>query len=248
MHKTIIIDDEIQVARDLEGMIKLFCPYLEVVGTAHTADEGKELINLSHPEIVFLDIQLDSTTGFELLSELGHHNFQLIFVTAYQDYALEAFKFSAIDYLLKPVDSDELMIAVDKALEKANQSQLASQVSALLSNLGQEFKPKKIVLTDLEGVHVIDVPEILWCHANGSYTEFQLANGDKKMVSKHLKTYENMLHKHNFYRIHRSYLINANAIIKIDRAQGVVQMKNNLQLPVSIAPDMLKVILDYLQD
>ncbi|MEQ9405747.1 MAG: LytTR family DNA-binding domain-containing protein [Cyclobacteriaceae bacterium] len=247
MHKAVIIDDEKQVIKDLKGMLQMYCPKLEVAGTASTSKEAAELIQKLQPEIVFLDVQIDEKTGLQLLQEIGTNNFQVIFVTAHQHYAIDAFKFSAVDYLLKPVDPEELINAVDKALEAAGQKALRTQLNALVHNLGQEFKTKKIVLTDLEGVHVIDVPDILWCHANGSYTEFHLATGKKMVISKHLKTYENLLEKYGFYRIHRSYLINGNAIVKVDRSQGMVVMKNDHNLPVSIPVDMLKLILDRLQ-
>lgn len=247
MHSAIIIDDEQQVIKDLSGMLKMFCPKLSLDGTANTVEDGKALIDLKKPSIVFLDIQLGQKTGLDLLREIDTFDFQVIFVTAHQHYAVEAFKFSAVDYLLKPVDEEELVNAVDKAIELLHQLGLKSQIEALVHNLSQEFKPKKIVLTDMEGVHIIDVPDILWCHANGSYTEFQLENGVKMVVSKHLKTYERMLEKHGFHRIHRSYLVNGAAIVKVDRQQGMVVMRNDLKLPVSIAPDMLKTILDQLQ-
>lgn len=248
MNTAIIIDDEAQVIKDLTGMLNMHCPNIELVGHATESEAGKLLISTKNPSIVFLDIQLGKKTGLELLRELGRVDFQVIFVTAYHQYALDAFKFSAIDYLLKPVDADELISAVNKALEMVSQKTLKTQINALVHNLGKDIKPKKIVLTDLEGVHIIDVPDILWCHANGSYTEFQLASGEKMVVSKHLKTYEQLLEKYGFYRVHRSYLLNGNAIVKVDRAQGIVLMRSNHELPVSIPPDILKEILDRLQN
>lgn len=247
MLRAVIVDDEKQVIKDLTGMLEMFCEKLEVVGTASTSSEAKTIIQEKKPDVVFLDIQIDEKTGLELLGEIGAVDFQVIFVTAHQHYAIDAFKFSAIDYLLKPVDPEELVNAVDKALEVSSQKTITSQINALVHNLGQEFKPKKIVLTDLEGVHIIDVPDILWCHANGSYTEFQLESGQKMVVSKHLKTYEKLLEKYGFYRVHRSYLLNGNSIVKVDRSQGMVVMKNDQKLPVSIPSEMLKLILDRLQ-
>lgn len=247
MNTAIIIDDEVQVVKDLTGMLNLYCPKIEVLGSANNHDEAKVLLISEKPDIVFLDIRLGKKTGLELLKELGKFEFQVIFVTAHENYAIDAFRFSAIDYLLKPVDSEELINAVDKAIDMISQKVLKTQLNALMYNLTQEFKTKKIVLTDLEGIHIIDVPNILWCHANGSYTEFQLENGQKMVVSKHLKTYEKLLKKYGFYRVHRSYLLNGNAIIKVDRAQGMVVMRNNQELPVSIPPDILKDILKILQ-
>lgn len=247
MNTAIIIDDEAQVIKDLTGMLSMYCPNLELIGHAIDPEAGKLLIDTKKPEIVFLDIQLGKKTGLDLLRELGKIHFHVIFVTAHHQYALDAFKFSAIDYLLKPVDAEDLVSAVGKALEMVSQKTLTTQINALVHNLERDIKPKKIVLTDLEGVHIIDVPNILWCHANGSYTEFQLVDGQTMMISKHLKTYEQLLEKYGFYRVHRSYLLNGNAIVKVDRAQGLVVMKNNQKLPVSIPKDMLKQILDQLQ-
>ncbi len=247
MYKALIIDDERPVANDLNLMIEAYCPKLEVIGIAQTSQSALELIRDQAPQIVFLDIQIDDKNGIELLRDLKQVAFEVIFVTAHEQYAIEAFKLSAIDYLLKPVDPDELIQAVDKAIEKLGVGLIQSQLHALVQNLGQELRPKKIVLTDHDGVHILDVSQILWCHANGSYTEFQMEDGTVKVTSKHLKTYEGLLQKHGFYRIHRSYLVNGDSILKVDRSDSLVFMKNNHRLPVSIAPDVLKIILNRLQ-
>lgn len=247
MYKTLIVDDEQYVIQDLQGLLEMNCPEVNVVATANSSEEALKLIKSQHPHLIFMDINIDEVSGLDLVRKMESAGSRVIFVTAHDRYAIEAFKLSAVDYLLKPVDPDELVEAVRRATEDLAKDQIHAQLTTLAHNLVPGAQKKKIVLTDMEGLHIIDIPEILWCHANGSYTEFVMQDGEKITVSKHLKTYERMLTEHGLMRVHRSYLVNIYNISKIERSKGELRMKNGETLPISIAPDTLKVILDKLQ-
>lgn len=247
MYRTLIVDDEQFVIQDLRGLLEMNCPEIEVVGTANGSGEALKQIKALQPQLIFMDINLDEMSGLELVRQMDTGSQRIIFVTAHDQFAVEAFKLSAVDYLLKPVDPDELVEAVRRAIEDIDKDQIHLQLTTLAHNLVPGSQKKKIVLSDMEGLHIIDIPEILWCHANGSYTEFVMQDGEKITVSKHLKTYERMLTEHGLMRVHRSYLVNIYNISKIERSKGELRMKSGGTLPISIAPDILKVILEKLQ-
>lgn len=248
MINALIVDDEQYVIRDLKGLLEMNCPDVKIVGTAQSSLEAEKQIKRLQPQLIFLDINIDEVSGIELVRKVDQGNHRIIFVTAHDQFAIEAFKLSAIDYLLKPVDPDELVEAVRKATDDIEKNLIHNQLTTLAHNLLPGKKNKKIVLADMEGLHIIDIPEILWCQANGSYTEFVLQDRDKVTVSKHLKTYERLLTEHGLLRVHRSFLVNIFNISKIERSKGELRMKNGETLPISIAPDLLKVILEKLQD
>ena len=188
MFKALIVDDEQYVIQDLKGLLEMNCPEVEVVGVAMNSQDALREIKSLQPQLIFMDINLDETTGLELVRQIDIGSARVIFVTAHNQYAIEAFKLSAVDYLLKPVDPDELTDAVNRATTDIEKDRIHSQLTALAHNLVPGAQKKKIVLSDIEGLHIIDIPDILWCHANGSYTEFHMQNGEKLTVSKHLKT------------------------------------------------------------
>ncbi|MEQ9375562.1 MAG: LytTR family DNA-binding domain-containing protein [Imperialibacter sp.] len=247
MFTSVVVDDEESVINDLKGLLEMTCPHVKVVGTAKRSQEAIELIRAIRPQILFLDIQIDERTGLELLKSLEPMQMQVIFVTAHNDYAVEAFKLSAVDYLLKPVDPDELSEAVNRATTNIGKDLVHKQLTTLVHNLMPGANTRKIVLSDMDGLHILDIPDILWCHANGSYTEFKMKDGTELVVSKHLKTYERLLVDQGFERVHRSYLINIYNIKRIDRSRGEILMKNDETLPISIAADVLKEILSKLR-
>ncbi|MEQ9468891.1 MAG: LytTR family DNA-binding domain-containing protein [Ekhidna sp.] len=247
MYKALIVDDEQFVIQDLRGLLEINCPEIEIVGTAVSSEDALGKMRTLQPQLIFMDINIDEMSGLDLVRKMDQGTYRVIFVTAHDQYAVDAFKLSAVDYLLKPVDPDELIEAVRRAIADIEKDQIHAQLTTLAHNLVPGAQKKKIVLTDMEGLHIIDIPEILWCHANGSYTEFVMEDGEKLTVSKHLKTYERMLTDHGLMRVHRSYLVNIYNISKIERSKGEIRMKNNETLPISIAPDLLKTILDKLQ-
>lgn len=235
--KTLIIDDEFQSRNFLNKMLEQYFPEISVVGQASTVEEGLQGIKEYNPNIVFLDIKMKGETGFDLLNRLPVINFALIFTTAFNQYAIKAFRFNAIDYLLKPIVTDELIEAVNKVKQRAVPAQSASKEQ--VEQLYQDIKnPKKIhdkiAIPTGEGFIVIPVNEIVYCHASSNYTEFYLT--DKKCIlsSYTLKQYDEILTSQSFFRTHRSYLINLAHVKMYRRGEGgEIVMSNGHEIELS---------------
>lgn len=232
--KIIIVEDE---RHSRETMIKLldeFCSNVKVIGTAATVKEAVTLINMTDPDVVFLDIELHSGTGFDVLNEVDKIDFNIVFTTAYEQYAVKAIKMSSLDYLLKPINYQELQEAVEKAKKIKNEATYSQQVSTLIDNLNGEEKKAKICLATSEGFEFFDIEEIIYCKANGAYTQFIMENGKKLLVSKNLKEYENILNSSKFMRIHNSFLVNLKKVKKFIKADGgYVIMQNDDHITIS---------------
>ena len=208
---TFIIDDEFQSRNFLHTMLQQYFPEIIVLGEATTVEEGLKGINEHKPNIVFLDIQLKEETGFDLLNRLPKIDFALIFVTAYNQYALKAFRFNAIDYLLKPIIPEELVEAVNKVKERI--TSIKTDSKKLVDQLYLDIKdPKKnhdkIAISTSEGFNIIPINEIIYCHAISNYTRFYLTDQKSILSSYTLKQYDELLTAQSFFRAHRSYLIN----------------------------------------
>lgn len=215
MLKALIIDDEAKARRILESFIADYCPQLLVAGTAPDVVQGVKLIQKEKPDIVFLDIEMPGYNGFQLLEFFDEINFEVIFVTAYSEFALKAFQVSAVDYLLKPVQIDQLVNAVQKAEKLRGSSLIKERLETLKANL-EEKKIKKIVVPVSEGSLFIDVKDITHLKAEGSYVNIFLKDGNKILVSKNIKDYENQLTQaEGFFRTHRSYLVNIHYIAAV---------------------------------
>jgi len=234
MLRTIIIDDEPHVRKTLSRMVEEECSNVKLVRSADGVKSGIKAIKEEHPDLVLLDIKMDDGTGFDLLKKLEPINFKVIFITAFDQYAIQAFKFSAIDYLLKPVDPVDLAHAINKA-EQMMQQDLATQLQVLDENLKtQDVKGKKIILRTSETVHLVKVSDISYCESDLSYTQFYLADGQKILVSKTLREFEEMLKEFGFFRVHKSFLVNLFAISKFEKADGgYLVMENNDRVPVA---------------
>lgn len=233
MLKAIIVDDEPKARENLQLLLQDFVQGVEVVALCQNIAEAVRAVEQYSPDLVFLDIQLQRETGFDLLTKLKEINFEVIFTTAYTEYAIKAFKFSAIDYLLKPIDIEELRKAVEKVERRVNNS-MTSRLTHLLQNLKQgSNENSKIALPTLEGLVFVNVKDILYCEASSNYTSI-VTNDEKYVVSKTLKEYDELLSEHNFFRIHNSYLININSIKKYVKGEGgYVVLNNNTSLDVS---------------
>ncbi len=202
-YTAIIIDDEAPAIKMLDWLLKTYCPQIETVATASNGMDAITKIKQLQPKIVFLDIEMPQMNGFEMLTHFeGTLPFKVIFTTAYDKYALQAIKLSALDYLMKPIDKDELIEAIDKLKEIPNAN--ASQVK-LLNNLKTDLS--KIALSTLEGVEIIEIADIVHCQSDSNYTNIFFANKTKRLYTKTLKSLEEMLQGHNFMRIHQSHLI-----------------------------------------
>lgn len=235
MYKTIIIDDEPQAIMDLEGLIALYCPDLEVIGTATTTESAKDLIRKERPDILFLDIQIDDRSGLQLLAELEPLDAEVIFVTAHEQYAIDAMRLSAVDYLLKPVDIDLLIASVSRVIDKLKSIDLEGNLSALLNNLVlPATKHKRMVLSTLEMIHLVDVDDIVLLKSEANYTRFKLTDQPDILISRTLKEYVDQLTPYGFLRIHRSYLINVRHLTGYDKREGgSVVMAGGEKLPVA---------------
>jgi two-component system LytT family response regulator len=234
MLRTVIIDDEYHIRDTLVNMLEMNCPDVRVVGQASGVVSGIATIKELQPELVFLDIQMKDGTGFDLLQAMPTIDFKVVFVTAYDHYALQAFRFSAVDYLLKPVNPEQLKEAVTRAGNLIHED-FNKQMKVLEENLKSVTnKNKKIILRTAESIHLLDVGNIICCDSDSSYTTVHTVEGEKIIVSKTLKDYEEMLTECGFYRVHKSYLINLTHIKRFDRQDGgYIVLTNGLKIPVA---------------
>jgi two-component system LytT family response regulator len=235
MIRTIVIEDEEHSRNMLLRLLREHCRQVNVVAEADSVRSGLTAIIEERPQLVFLDIELQSETAFEILERIPEINFELIFTTAFDHYALKAIKFCAIDYLLKPIDLNELLIAVAKAEKRLSHEYLNRNLEALLHNIKTDSQNgHRIALPTLEGLLFIKVSDIIYCESSGPYTKFILKRPEQILTSRHLKEYEDLLSGYNFFRIHKSYLINLHEIQKYVRGEGgQLIMSNGASLSVS---------------
>lgn len=233
--RTVLVDDEPGAREALAALLQAYCPQAELVGQADGVQAGVELIKRTAPDLVVLDVELADGDGFGLLQHFAAVEFKIVFVTAHREYALRALKCSALDFLLKPVDPDELVAAVQKAEKALAQTTLQAQLQALLDNLASgEKEPKKLVLRTAESVYVVSSADIIRCEAAGNYTQFFLKNGNRLLISKTLKEYDELLQKSGFFRAHQSHLVNLQYLERYDKRDGgVVVLQDKSAVPVA---------------
>ena len=220
MLKAIIIDDEPYCCEILADMLAADCPQVEIISICNNGEKGLAAIRSNTPDLVFLDVEMPKMNGFEMLEQLSAINFQIIFTTSYDQYALKAIRFSALDYLLKPVDREELKHAVQKATQRI-QVPIAQQLDLLMEKLKNPLQPiSKIALPTMEGLQLILVESIISCESDDNYTMLMLKSRKKLMVTKSLKDIEEALEVYSFSRVHRSYLVNLNEIEKYIKGEG----------------------------
>lgn len=243
--KVVIIDDEKRTRDLIAKMIDSFEMDITCFPIGENVQSGIKAIEEVQPDLVLLDIQMPDGTGFELLNSIDERNFEVIFVTAFEEYALKAIKFSALDYVLKPIDSDELRTAIEKAIQTIDKKVDSSQLETLNYNI-QNVNRKKLVLKTHESVHVVDLENIVRCEADRNYTSFYLNDGKKILVSKTLKEYETMLSGNHFFRVQQSHLVNLNYVNRFDKKNGgSVVMKDGSEVPLSPAKkDMFFKVLE----
>jgi two-component system, LytTR family, response regulator len=217
MVKAIIIDDEEDARSTLRAFVKQYCPQVEVIAEADGVQEGYRAVMANEPDLVFLDIQMDDGTGFHLLEKIRAPRFNVIFTTAYDEYAIKAFKYSAIDYLLKPIDPDELIEAVSK-LKKDNEGNEA-RIQNLIKNR-DEKEMDRLTLSSQEGLTFVKLDNIMRLESDSNYTHFFLTTKEKITVPKSLKEYELILPESKFFRTHQSHIVNLNYVKKYMREDG----------------------------
>ena len=238
MIRTIIIDDEPSAVNVLALLLKKRCKDdVEVVATSTSPVEGRKLIEQHQPELVFLDIEMPGMTGVDLLRSFSNPSFRVIFVTAYDAYAVEAFRLSAVDYLLKPVEGDDIVKAVMKIKNDIvrNQNLISTQLQQLEKFLMHNTNAEtKIGIGMADKIVFVNISDIVYCEASGSYTSVFFQDGTKMLASKSLGDFESQLMPHKFFRIHHSYLVNLNKVKEFQRHDGgYVIMENNKQLEIS---------------
>ncbi len=231
--KAIIIDDEERARDGLSSIIKEYCKDVLIVDTSSNVPDGVIAINRHKPDIVFLDIEMPDYNGFELFSFFNEINFDIVFVTAYSQYAIKAFEVSAIDYLLKPVDIDALQKSLEKVRTKQTQVALQKRLELLKENFTAD-EINKIALPMGDGLLFVEMKDIVLFEADGAYTNLYMNNGSKILVSKRLKFFEDILqNRTNFFRPHRSHLININYIKKYIKGDNQIVMDNLVELSLS---------------
>jgi two-component system LytT family response regulator len=234
MIKAVIVDDENHNIENLSILIDKLCKDVVIAGTSDNIPQAIQLIEQQKPHVVFLDIQMGSSTGFDLLRNIPERNFEVIFVTAFDKYGIQAVKFAALDYILKPIDTSELVAAIDKVKEKIKSKQNNMQIDFLMDYLRQNEKPVKIALPQQQELRYVMIADIIRCEAQNTYTWFFLSNNEKVLVSKPLKEYDDLLSPHGFIRCHQSHLINpvfVKSFLKEDG--GSLLLQNELKIPVS---------------
>jgi two-component system LytT family response regulator len=220
MIKAIIVDDEEYSCEVLATLLADYCPEVELLGTYHNGIDAISAIRKQSPELVFLDVEMPKMNGFDMLAQLPVVNFEIIFTTSYDKYALKAIRYSAIDYLLKPVDQEELVRAVQKVIQRT-QKPIAQQLEILMQKIYHPATPiSKIAMPTMEGLQMILVDHIVSCEADSNYTILHLKDKKRKVVSSTLKEIEELLEDHAFVRVHRCYLVNLNEIEKYVKGEG----------------------------
>lgn len=235
MIKAILIDDEKNCRETLSAMLQSYCPQVTILAQCKSVAEGIPAIHNLKPDILFLDVEMPNATGFDLLEQVGKIDFEVIFTTAHDHYALKAFKYSAMDYLLKPINGEDLVNALARFEKKSNKDDSSMQLNLLLANLKNlKTNVSKIALPTSDGLNLVDVQDIIRLEADGNYTSFITGKGTH-LVSKSLKEYDELLSDNNFLRVHQSHLINLNYAKKYVRGDGgYVVMQDGTSVPVSV--------------
>jgi two-component system LytT family response regulator len=235
MIRTVIVEDEPKNLSILKIQLKEFCSAVEVVGTATNIIEAREVISSTQPDLVLLDIVLPYGNAFDLLAEIMPINFKIIFLTAHDEHAIKAIKFSTIDYLLKPIDIDELIQAIKKVKETLALDNVNTKLTNLLSHLKEEkATPQKIAVPTVDGLYFIQIDDIIRCEANGTYTMIYQNKNQKLLASKNIKEFEEILPSSKFIRIHNAHLINLNKLVKYNKGRGgIVLMEDGSEIEVA---------------
>ena len=233
--KAVIVDDEQMSRQTLHKLLELYCPKVEIIGEAGSADEAFELIEKESPSVVFLDVEMPYGSGFDLLARFSDINFEVIFVTAFDQYALRAIKSCALDYLLKPINAEELISAVNKLEEKENLVSNKLNIETFLKNLQRiDSDNNQIVIPTSDGFEFVEIDEIIRFEADGRYTNIHLNDGSKNLICKNLKEFELLLEGHDFFRSHHSHLVHMKYVKSYSKSDGgFLKMKEGSLVPIS---------------
>ena len=246
MIRTVIIDDEPMARDGIMAILHKYCPEVNIIGMAGDVESSVQLIRTQEPDLVLLDVHLLDGTAFDVLNRLDSAHYKIIFITAFEEYAITAFKFSAMDYILKPVSPDDLVAAINKVHDSLDKESMARRLELLLENL--KDKPRqsnRIALRTSASMHFVNLSDIIRCQSEKNYSRFFLLNGENITVSKTLKDFEELLVPFNFVRVHQSHLVNMDHIRRFDRSEGgTLVMCDNSTVPVSMRKkeDLMKFI------
>jgi two-component system LytT family response regulator len=231
--KSIIVDDEKHGRENLTGILRKYCPDIELLSEANSAERAVSLINQFNPDLVFLDIEMPKTDGFQLLEKLKDFHFEVIFVTAYDNYAIKAIRFSAADYILKPININDLQAAVRKVSERIFQKQENLQMKQLIYNISQPQNPR-IGLPTGDRIEFVEIHKIIRCQGEGNYTHIYFDNKNHLLVAKTLVEFEDLLREHDFVRVHKTHLINLRHVVAyVKTGGGTIQLSNGDFVSVS---------------
>lgn len=236
MYKAVIVDDEPKARETIISMLHIYCPKIKIVGQAWDVESAFKLINDIQPEVVFLDIQMPDGSGFDLLSRFQNIFFKFVIITAYQQYAIRAFKFSAIDFILKPIDPTDLLNAVERLSETIRGEEMNDKFKTFIENTQQpDQPPKKLLLKTIESVIVTDTETIIRCESQSNYTLFYFSNRPKLLVSRTLKEFEEILSSSGFIRTHQSHLVNIKFITSFtSQPESFVSLTDGNTIPVAV--------------
>jgi two-component system LytT family response regulator len=249
--KVIIVDDELTVRNAITNLLKEQFPDISIISSVGTIQEGHEAISQHSPDLLFLDIELPDGNGFDLLKKISPVNFKVIFITGHQEYALNAIKVSALDYLLKPFETEELRCAVEKAREIINHNEEQLKLQVLNENLQNKKVMKRIILHTVDHLQLVSVSDIIRAEADSNYTRFWLSEGKRIMVSRTIKEFDGLLSGSGLIRVHQAHLVNIGYIDKfIKRDGGYLQLKDGTTIPVSpnLKKQVIKAINDHLYE
>ena len=233
--RIVLVDDDPSVRENLKTLLSIYAKDCEVIAEANGVKSGIECLEQNKPDLLLLDVEMQDGTGFDLLSIYGKLDFNVVFVTGHDAYAIKAFKYSAIDYILKPVDPEELKSAIEKAKNSPNVDEQNLTVSNLVENKEKADLEKKVVLKDTETVYLVSIREIIRCESEANYTKFYLLDGRKLTISKTLKEYDQLFENQSFFRAHQSHLVNLMHFDRYEKREGgTLVMKDGSTLPVAV--------------
>lgn len=233
--KSLIIDNEDPIRESIVNLIKLFCPDIKEIRESNSVKNGLETLEHFTPDLLFLDVELGDGTGMDLLNQLQNPSFKVIFITAHDKYAVNAFRHSALDFLLKPINPEELVAAVQKTKEAISNQNIVSQLSVLKDYLKPGVQNEhKVVLKDNQSIYFVKVNDIIRCESETSYTTFYLTTGEEIVISKKIKEFDELLEPHGFLRVHQSHLVNTKKIKRFDKQEGgFIVLDNGHTVPVA---------------
>lgn len=235
MIKTVIIDDDKNIREMLASLFEDYFPEITICATADSVQTGIDAIKKHQPELVTLDIELKGGTGFHILQKIKPYNFKLIFITAFNHFAMKAIKFSAMDYILKPINEIEFKTGIERVLKEIEDTEVEQQINNFFDIYEKKTQSKKIILRTANSIHITDISDIIYCKSDNSYTTFYLNEKEKIIVSKGIKEYDKLLNEYGFFRSHQSYMVNLHYVNRLDKTDGgFLILKDKTEIPVSL--------------